>query len=67
MFEHIALFNFSLQTGFKLLMDSSEDDFSAIMLISLSRIAFSWKLLIPSQVQVTFVYVLLLLGRSFDL
>lgn len=40
-----------------LLMDSSEDDFSAIMLISLSRIAFSWKLLIPSQVELLTMFL----------
>ncbi|XP_073305632.1 uncharacterized protein [Primulina huaijiensis] len=45
------------KTGCKLLMDSSEDDFSAIMLISLSRIAFSWKLLIPSQVELLTMFL----------
>ncbi|XP_057773614.1 uncharacterized protein LOC130992873 isoform X2 [Salvia miltiorrhiza] len=37
--------------GLKLLMDSSEDDFSAIMLISLSRVASRWMLLVPSQIE----------------
>ncbi|KAI3453275.1 hypothetical protein Pfo_009938 [Paulownia fortunei] len=32
-------------------MDSSEDDFSAVMLISLSRIASRWMLLIPTQIE----------------
>ncbi|XP_042005677.1 integrator complex subunit 7-like [Salvia splendens] len=35
--------------GLKLLMDSSEDDFSATMLISLSKIASRWMLLVPTQ------------------
>ncbi|XP_073130585.1 uncharacterized protein [Henckelia pumila] len=43
--------------GFKLLMDSSEDDFSTIMLISLSRIAFRWKVLIPSQVELLTMFL----------
>ncbi|KAG6407681.1 hypothetical protein SASPL_130678 [Salvia splendens] len=36
--------------GLKLLMDSSEDDFSATMLISLSKIASRWMLLVPTQI-----------------
>ncbi|KAL6543947.1 hypothetical protein OROGR_010444 [Orobanche gracilis] len=35
----------------KLLMDSSDDHFSALMLISLSRIASRWMLLIPTQIK----------------
>ncbi|KAK6146559.1 hypothetical protein DH2020_020428 [Rehmannia glutinosa] len=37
--------------GLKLLLDSSEDDFSTLMLISLSRIASRWMLLIPTQIE----------------
>ncbi|KAL8507175.1 hypothetical protein ACS0TY_017905 [Phlomoides rotata] len=39
------------KTGLKFLMDSLEDEFSAVMLISLSRIASRWMLLIPSQIE----------------
>ncbi|XP_042009637.1 uncharacterized protein LOC121758291 [Salvia splendens] len=37
--------------GLKLLMDSLGDDFSATMLISLSKIASRWMLLIPTQIE----------------
>ncbi|KAL6579373.1 hypothetical protein OROMI_009589 [Orobanche minor] len=39
------------KTGLKLLMDSSDDHLSALMLISLSRIASRWMLLIPTQIK----------------
>ncbi|KAL3651055.1 hypothetical protein CASFOL_007458 [Castilleja foliolosa] len=38
-------------TGSNLLMDSSDDQFSALMLLSLSRIASRWMLLIPTQIE----------------
>ncbi|KAK4423236.1 hypothetical protein Salat_1906400 [Sesamum alatum] len=45
------------KTGLKLLMDSSEDGFSALMLISLSRIASRWMLLLPTQIELLAVFL----------
>ncbi|KAL3828422.1 hypothetical protein ACJIZ3_017224 [Penstemon smallii] len=45
------------KTGLKLLLESSEDDFSAVMLISLSRIASRWRLLIPDQIQLLTLFL----------
>ncbi|KAH6790642.1 hypothetical protein C2S51_005648 [Perilla frutescens var. frutescens] len=39
------------KTGLKILMDFSEDDFSAVMLISLTRIASRRMLLVPTQIE----------------
>lgn len=50
---------FILQTGVKLILESSEEEFSLVMLVSLSEIASKWTPLIPRQ-----VYILLIL---FDL
>lgn len=46
----------SLQTGLKLLSDSSEGDLSVAMLISLSRIAVKSRLLTSTQVYIHFFY-----------
>ncbi|KAK4400220.1 hypothetical protein Sango_1128100 [Sesamum angolense] len=43
--------------GLKLLMDSSEDGFSALMLTSLSRIASRWMLLLPTQLELLAVFL----------
>ncbi|KAL8053249.1 hypothetical protein ABFX02_05G058500 [Erythranthe guttata] len=51
MWRPFSLADKAHKTGLKLLMDSSEDDFSAVMLISLSRIASRWMLLIPTQIE----------------
>ncbi|KAL2233167.1 UNVERIFIED_CONTAM: hypothetical protein Sindi_1496700, partial [Sesamum indicum] len=45
------------KTGLKLLMDSSEDGLSAVMLTSLSRIASRWMLLLPTQIELLAVFV----------
>lgn len=42
--------------GLKLLMDFSEDDFSAVMLISLTRIASQWMLLVPTQIELVALF-----------
>ncbi|KAL2455153.1 ARM repeat superfamily protein [Abeliophyllum distichum] len=45
------------KTGLKLLKDSSEDDFSSVMLISLSKIASKWTLLISAQIELLTLFV----------
>ncbi|KAL0372869.1 UNVERIFIED_CONTAM: hypothetical protein Scaly_0968500 [Sesamum calycinum] len=45
------------KTGLKLLMDSSEDGFSALMLTSLSKIASRWMLLLPTQIELLAVFL----------
>ncbi|CAA0824224.1 ARM repeat superfamily protein [Striga hermonthica] len=45
------------KTGLKVLMDSSENRFSALMLTSLSKIASRWMLLVPSQVELLFLFL----------
>ncbi|XP_051144931.1 uncharacterized protein LOC127260917 [Andrographis paniculata] len=45
------------KTGLRLLMDSSEDDFSGVMLISLSRITSRWMLLIPIQIELLALFL----------
>ncbi|KAL0409164.1 UNVERIFIED_CONTAM: hypothetical protein Sradi_1850800 [Sesamum radiatum] len=45
------------KTGLKLIMDSSEDGFSALMLTSLSRIASRWMLLLPTQIELLAVFL----------
>ncbi|PIN26218.1 hypothetical protein CDL12_01033 [Handroanthus impetiginosus] len=51
MWYSFSLAENAYKTGLKLLMNSLEDDFSAVMLISLSRIASRWMLLIPTQIE----------------
>ncbi|XP_060187935.1 uncharacterized protein LOC132617066 isoform X2 [Lycium barbarum] len=40
-----------LETGMKLIRESPEEDFSMVMLVSLSKIAFKWTSLIPIQME----------------
>ncbi|XP_060193956.1 uncharacterized protein LOC132623242 [Lycium barbarum] len=39
------------KTGMKLIRESAEEDFSMVMLVSLSKIAFKWTSLIPIQME----------------
>uniref|UniRef100_A0A1S4CXP0 ARM repeat superfamily protein n=1 Tax=Nicotiana tabacum TaxID=4097 RepID=A0A1S4CXP0_TOBAC len=44
-------------TGMKLILESSEEDFSLVMLVSLSKIASKWTSLIPIQVELLFSFM----------
>ncbi|KAG8385337.1 hypothetical protein BUALT_Bualt03G0032300 [Buddleja alternifolia] len=52
-----ALADKAYKTGLKLLMDSSDDDFSAVMIISLSIIASRWMLLISTQIELLTLFL----------
>ncbi|KAL2537231.1 ARM repeat superfamily protein [Forsythia ovata] len=53
----LSLADKAYKTGLKLLKDSSEDDFSSVMLISLSKIASKWTLLISAQIELLTLFV----------
>ncbi|OIT21866.1 hypothetical protein A4A49_38727 [Nicotiana attenuata] len=45
------------KTGMKLILESSEEDFSLVMLVSLSKIASKWTSLIPIQMELLFSFM----------
>lgn len=45
-----------MQTGLKLVLDSSDEDFLVAMLTSLSKLAYKSTLLISEQVHFPFIY-----------
>ncbi|XP_070052234.1 uncharacterized protein [Nicotiana tomentosiformis] len=45
------------KTGMKLILESSEEDFSLVMLVSLSKIASKWTSLIPIQMELLFLFM----------
>nr|XP_027125674.1 uncharacterized protein LOC113742147 isoform X1 [Coffea arabica]XP_027125675.1 uncharacterized protein LOC113742147 isoform X1 [Coffea arabica]XP_027125676.1 uncharacterized protein LOC113742147 isoform X1 [Coffea arabica]XP_027125677.1 uncharacterized protein LOC113742147 isoform X1 [Coffea arabica]XP_027125678.1 uncharacterized protein LOC113742147 isoform X1 [Coffea arabica]XP_027125679.1 uncharacterized protein LOC113742147 isoform X1 [Coffea arabica]XP_027125680.1 uncharacterized prot len=53
----LSLANRAYETGLKLLLDSSEENFSAVMLVSLTKLASCWTLLIPQQIELLFSYL----------
>ncbi|CAI9781836.1 unnamed protein product [Fraxinus pennsylvanica] len=53
----LSLADKAYKTGLKLLKDSLEDDFSAVMLISLSKIASKWTLLTSVQIELLALFV----------
>ncbi|KAL3512659.1 hypothetical protein ACH5RR_025376 [Cinchona calisaya] len=57
MWRSFPLANRAYKTGLKLVLDSSEESFSTAMLISLTKLASRWTLLIPQQVELLFSFL----------
>lgn len=53
---HLLTISSFMQTGLKLVLDSSDEDFLVAMLTSLSKLAYKSTLLISEQVHFPFIY-----------